>query len=368
MRRIIVALSLSSAAASAVLACANHADTDSASREDETRIRPDGSDLPGTIVVSAPAGASNVEPMEIFSGNARVKLGEALGPLPVGDQSFEMETKGATTLWFSGNARATIASDRATTVTTALLGVKAVGGPPTFGLGDWSSEAIGIHIRQAGEGTGRGGVKTTADGSRLLPLLAGDYYISFGLADGVVARMVPGTTTIVTLTDPAARRVVRLRAPVRELPDATCATPAEATPWELRLRGEPNTRSIVLKAGEELDVGVALGMPTVHELRASAWGSAVVLPLGEPGAGPKTWQLGRIDVDDVSINGRATVKGRYAVYPADANGVATDQNFLGCTPTTNTGVDVPPGRYRVEIKYWTTEAGEKTDVHVVDVP
>jgi hypothetical protein len=95
----------------------------------------------------------------------------------------------------------------------------------------------------------------------------------------------------------------------------------------------------------------------------------VVIPLGDRGAGPRVWQLVRIDVDDVTINGGpTTARGTYAVYPANAAGTRTGPSFLACKPETSTGVDVPPGRYRVEVSYRTVEVGEKVDVHGVDVP
>ena len=104
-------------------------------------------------------------------------------------------------------------------------------------------------------------------------------------------------------------------------------------------------------------------------MSVAQWAERIAIPLGERGAGPLAWRLGRIDVADVSVNdGAQIVRGTYQVFASDATGRPSRTAFLRCHPETNTGVDVPPGRYRVEISYSTVEAGKKVTVFTVVVP
>jgi hypothetical protein len=202
-----------------------------------------------------------------------------------------------------------------------------------------------------------------------LPIAAGEHEVNFGLdqIDGVPVTLAEGDNKRINLTDPAGRRVARLEAPTRDLPEAVCGGF-----WEIstpRAFGVAN-KIVTVKGGETLDLGVSPRHEGKgYQLRASSWSRAIQVPLGDRGAGPKVLALGRIDVDDVSLNGGpSTVKGTYDVFPADASGKASGGSILICHPATNTGVDVLPGHYRVEVTYRTVEAGTKTDVHIIDVP
>lgn len=337
------------------------------SGDTDLTIHPSGSDVPGKLLVTAPAGAASVEKTTFYVGQSRIDLGSLLGPVPVGTANFGIETRGD---WFSfaGWAQATIVSDQTTTITTGLAGVKATTGPRTLGLNDLVL-AWGIPITPANGNTGQ--LNKASDGSKLAPLLAGAYEVNFGLyaLDGIPLAVESGKTTIVTLTDTANRRVTRVHAPARDLPDATCGG-AAGQRWTIAVHGDYAAYTVFnANDGDELDLGIS----PKHEgagytLTASAWVNAINVPSGDRGAGAKVWALSRLDITDVTVNGNKTVPGTYAIYPANAAGVATGPNFLRCQPPTNSGVDVPPGRYRVEIKYNTVEAGTKTDVHVVDVP
>jgi hypothetical protein len=98
------------------------------------------------------------------------------------------------------------------------------------------------------------------------------------------------------------------------------------------------------------------------------WKDRIGVPLGDRGAGPKTFALGVVDVDDVLINStQPRVAGTWAIFKADAPGNRTGDNLLTCVPATNSGVPMPPGHYRVEVYYRTVEAGQKTDVHIIDI-
>lgn len=347
------------------LACT--AETSYGSREDEKRVKPGGTDRPGTLTVVAPPGATGVEPTEVIVGSQRVNLGEPAGPLGVGNQSFRLETNGGA-FFQNAQANAMIEADKPTIITAALVGVNAMAGPRTLGLGELNS-SMNITI-QMGNATA-GHVKPTADGSQLLPLVEGAYEINFGFfaTDGVAVEIASGSTKVVTLTDPAGRRVTRVRAPTRELPDATCDDSFQARPWTISLKGQPTPwHTVAVKDGEELDLGISWrNEGKQYTLQPPMLSSPIEVPLGDRGT-VKTWQIGRIDVDDVTINGGSTVVGTYQVFVANAEGARVGGNLLKCAPKTNSGIDIPHGHYRVEVTYKTVEAGQKVDVHIIDVP
>jgi hypothetical protein len=124
-----------------------------------------------------------------------------------------------------------------------------------------------------------------------------------------------------------------------------------------------------LAPGEELDVGTAPWNDNAsYYLRHGLWENPVVVPLGDRGAGPKPLALGVVDVEDVLINStQPRVPGSWRIFKADAQGKATSSHLLKCTPATNSGAPMPPGHYRVEVRYSTVEAGSKTDVHIIDI-
>ena len=350
------------------LACTS-GDDGASSRSDDQTVHPSGNDLPGKLVVTAPSAPGfEIEKTTFRMNNMDpVDLRQELGPVPVGAQTVRMDTQGQFAA-FSSSATATILSSQMTTVTTGLLGVKATGGPRTLGLAQLPTN-WGIHL--ANEGSGSGFLNATSDGSRLLPLFEGRYEVNYGLdaIDGVPVTMISGAMQVIAAYDTANRRVTRLKAPARDLPDAECGNGGHK--WILSVANSSAFQEVTVESGDELDVGISPRHEgSSYTLRASAWRSNVAIPLGDRGMGPKKWELGRIDVDDVSINGSATkVKGTYAIFAADpTTGAASGPNFVTCAPKTGSGVDVPPGHYRVETTYHTVEAGDKTDVQVIDVP
>lgn len=355
--------------ASCVFACAPAEDDETGSRSDETRVKPGGSDKPGSLVVTTPSGAA-AEATLVKSQSKEAAINEVLAPLSIGRISFVMTTN-VPTFWLETHAEVTVQSDKTTTVAAGLLAVDAVKGPPTLGLrGFPSSTGLPIHAKVA-DARVSGQVRPSSDGSRFVPVLDGDYELNFGLngVDGVPIRVGAGEQKSVSLTDMAARRVTRLKAPIRELPNATCGWSGEKE-WLISLSNVATTQAVVVPDGAELDLGVSPRHEGAqYKLRHRVWSREVAIPLGERGAGPLPYNVGRIDVDHVSINGGPpSVTGRYEIFVADAAGARVGGNILTCTPETNSGVDVPPGHYRVEVHYSTVESGAKTDVHIVDAP
>lgn len=352
------------ASGTALVACGGD-DATLAEGEDDVRIRPDGSDLPGALVLSVPSEGTIERSAFYLSADKKVGLEDELSPLPTGTQTFTLETHGDT---FSLRSRfdATIKPGATSTVSLGLLGVDLASGPATFELGGASP----VYLRDQGN-RDLGAVRGASRGGTLAPLPPGSYLLQFGLFDGVTAVVKAGETTKVTLTDPGDRRVTRLVAPVRELPTVRCLPDDAPAAWHI---GHTSLASITgakvsVESGGELELGIAkLYEGVAYTLRASAWSKPVDVPSGDRGAGPRRWQVGRIDIDDVTVNGTSKVKGTYAVFAADSQGKAIGPNFLRCSPPTNSGVDLPPGRWHVEVSYSTVEAGTKVDVHVVDLP
>jgi hypothetical protein len=352
----------------AVSAIACGVDTSTGSSDDEVLVRPGGSDKPGALLVTVSSSGDPVAPTTVSCLSQNKPLGELLEGLTVGSQTFTLKATGSG-FPLQVRAKASIASSQTTTIAAGLVGVDAISGARTVGLRDLRTShgapvsALDPNVVVSAS------IDPGSDGVTRTPMLEGEYDFAFGLdaTDGVRAKVTAGGTTIVKLSDPSDRRVTRLKAPARERPNASCGTVDPN--WYIELASGATTyASVSLKDGEEVDLGVSRRAEgKSYRLRAGIWSRPVAVPLVPRGVGPGVWPIGRIDVDHVSINGGPpTVKGTYAIYPADSTGKAIGDNILRCTPETNTGVDVPPGHYRIEISYPTAESGTKVDVHVVD--
>ncbi len=358
---------------SAVLGCAPLDDDAADQRDDEVRVTPEGSDRPGSLQVVIPGGGIGAVDATTFECQARqAPLGDTLSALPVGQQTFTLKTD-SPSVWFRSTSKADILAGTTTKVTAGLVAFDAVSGPRTLGLGALPCSTGIPMISLNPSVVFSGGPKATSNATTRAPLLEADYELDFGFnaTDGIRVSIKAGTSTTVKLTQPADRRITRLKAPVRELPTATCGGGGDKE-WFIGLANNAGggSQSVLLKDGEELDLGVSKKKEGAQYLvYHRAWQQWHKVPLGERGAGPRLWTMGRIDVDHVSINGGPpSLPGVYAIYPANAAGEAIGANMLRCKPATNSGVDIPPGRYRVVVDYRTVEAGMKQDVHVVDVP
>ncbi|MFO0674732.1 MAG: hypothetical protein U0235_34805 [Polyangiaceae bacterium] len=335
---------------------------DSSAGEDEgaTVINPAGNDAPAQLVVTVPSGVT-VEPTKVTYANKTVDLGQSLGPIPLGQQAFTLSTDSP--LYHSSvPSTAKFEAGKTTTIAAAALFPKAIGGPRTIGLEKDLITNWQIRILS-------GVLDRSADGTKGVPLLAGDYEVNYGMGglDGVSFKVAPGEKKSVVLTDPATRRIARIQAPAsRDRPSTACGN--GGTAYNVS-SGSSYAARVDLAPGETVDVGVSLRNEGArYRISAPAWAGIVDVPLGERGAGPKVYALGRIDVTDVQINGGPLVKGTYQIYPATASGDRAGGAFLSCNAATETGVDVPPGKWRVEVSYPSVDSGTKIDVHVVDVP
>ncbi len=345
--------------------CSSSTDAETDVDEGETRIEPNGSDSPGKLSVTLPSGAA--EATTFMWRTTKKPVGQVIDSLPVGEQDFTLASGGLNT-----RGRVTIAAGQTTTVQAALVAIDAVAGPRTLGLAkDPTGYAIQVNALEPALTRGSvGSVSPTSNGSSGVALLAGNYEVNFGVGgyDGVPVKVAAGATTKAVLTDTSQRRVVRIKAPVREMPTASCGG-GDPNLYRIAIPGSNSSVEAAMADSAELDVGAAPSKPMAkYELTASAWSRAVPLPLPVASQGLSTLALGRVDIEDVLINAtQPRVPGTYQIYQTDASG-NRGAPMLRCIPKTKTGVDLPPGKYRIEVTYNTVEAGDKIDVHQLTVP
>jgi hypothetical protein len=359
------------------LACSGGDDDAIRSKDDDVRVSPTGTAIAASVIVTAPAGVT-VEPTTISIARRSAPLGELITPVPDANQMLRMVTSGSGGTFVTTDLPLYVARAQTTTLLAAALSVNAKGGPRTYGLGDLKFNNTFQLVPKDGN---HSDLDPLSDGSKSIPLLAGDYEVNFGIGgiDGVSASVDAGEIKSVNVTDPSHRRVGRVRFPVAELPDASCSSDDANYP-EWSITGMPHgsvghatplPQALRMEPGDEFEIGASPAHPkAAYSIRnVRSWRSDIPVPLGARGAPPSTLALGRIDVDDVSINGGASiVRGTYAVHARDQYGNIVKDNFLKCTPPTNTGVDVPPGSYRIYVFYRTVETGDQQAIYDVRVP
>lgn len=120
---------------------------------------------------------------------------------------------------------------------------------------------------------------------------------------------------------------------------------------------------IALDAGKSVEVGqnqraleLFSGGPGRTEtigIQLPCVNGITTIPLGDLGKGPLEFKLGRLDVDDVDVTmtdgTHKKVRGTYRVYDAAGQNAIVDQTF-----STNTGLDLPPGKYKLHVDYPTS--------------
>lgn len=368
---ILAAVGLSVAAA----ACSSSSEDTSGTDEGATVIDPHGTDAPGSLRVTVPATTPNVT---VRCGDTVKAPGDVFKPMSVGPHSCNLENKGDYNI--STFASASVAAGQMTTLKGARLAVDATTGPRTLGIGKDTSP-WGVRLNHPAIGM-LGLMKADLTGATAMGLFPGHYEVAYGIdgADGIGVDVAAGGKLKVRLSDPSTRRVARLTTSKRDMPTGSCAAddPAAADvikvsippdPHQASAQPNPFVRPLTLRSEDSIDIGASKARPEVtYEIQATAWNEPVALPLGALGQGPAVTTLGRIDVDHVLVNAASPrVAGRYRIYRATASGDRGPE-LLRCSMSTRTGVDVPPGKYRVEVVYQTAEAGQKTDVHVLDVP
>jgi hypothetical protein len=350
---------LSSFAFLACSASSAEEDTD----EGETRVTPQGDDSPGKLQVVAPTSATGLGSTAITYGNQRTMLGTLIDRVPVGTQQFSFAS-GGDGFQMQGTTSAAIQSGKTTTVTVAAISPDETGAPRTFGLGPNTTVQI--------TGIGSGYIKgEAATGSNALALFGESVTFAFGLgqADGAMFKIAPGDVKKLAVWDVAQRRRAQLQAPAsRDLPNAKCN--GSDGYWVLGLKGTAVNSSLALKPGEAMEIG-ARNANVTYTFTTSLLRTSRDVTLGALGAAPTPFVVGRLDVDHVQLSGGGTKEGTYEVHAIETSPTgqpAESTNILRCAPATNTGVDLPSGKYKVIVSYTTVESGAKQDIHVVDVP
>jgi hypothetical protein len=178
----------------------------------------------------------------------------------------------------------------------------------------------------------------------------------FGASDAIAAKLEAGKITTLDFTRTVGRRTVVLLPPTRQFPNASCHGGTFQEPGDtLVLRGYAGNGSSAGAAYFTLDapllVGDAGGYSFTLAFDGGDHAPSIDVPVDlTPGT---TIQLGRIDVDDVTLHepGGATrvVPGSFILDSVDANGALTP--ILACPVPTRHGFDVPPGKYRVLTTY-----------------
>lgn len=353
MRTHALVLSLAAiAAAPSLLACAD--DTSSiASAEDDWRTKPQGTDVPaGSLVVRAPAApglvASYVDLMSTPPG--RKLLDQAFEGIPVGQAKFVLTAEGAN-LKSTASVTVAINSSAQTEVKLGGLAINRVGGPATVDLREMVPTTGLLSKAVDGATASTLTIPPTSDGSAALPVIAGEHTFKWGLGDGIVVALKPGEVVKLDQWDYAQRAVTRIVPPARELPDACRGDRIET--GSVELSNAIASTKVALRGPVEIGQNPKIlgghSFPIVMRLPCVL--GEVSVSLGAVGAGPKELKLGRLDVDDVSVampdGSKKTVRGSYRV-------LRDGRDAISFRPSTNTGIDLPPGKYKVVVEYPTS--------------
>lgn len=352
-RLLFVALAL----CSVVPACTS-GDDGASTDEADWRSKPTGPDQSGGSLVllpppGSPGATAATGEIEMYTTPDRVALGVPVSGLRVGQHSFHFESIGAdgAKSYFTGAVN--IAAGTHLQVQLGGVRLERKGMPTTLhGRGMPAVEqfkhasSANMTVTDVSIGPGLNG-----DGTSIVAAVPGDYAIPWGYGDGVVFTVRPNATTFVNAWDYAQRRVVRVVPPTRELPDACSGTysisaangnagesfPSFTEPFEVG-----QNEVIHQEAYGQPSSSVELGLPCVS--------TTYTLPLGAKGAGPKVAKLGRLDVDDVAVKmsdgTTQKVRGSYRLFDAQGQSILRQSWY-----STNTGLDLPPGTYKLHVDY-----------------
>jgi hypothetical protein len=339
-----------------VVACAapEEEPEDVASQEGEQRVRPQGVDARNARLVFDTPRSVTPAFFGIYGASGSTKTTDALDVL-VGSGPVQKD------VWLEGSVRGVdsnamlaleLRPGAITTVKLAGLKVKRAGMVPTLGLetGEKVESTTGIAVTREADGSEAVAVEANAA-----------HQIEWGLLDGqafTTAR--EGSISTVRLDAVGPRMRVKIVAPTRELPEA-CDDRANPPGTITVANGGGRMRGVL---ESELVVGFNPVIAKYHRApetpnatyRLPCTGWDMPLQLSASGASPRVLRLGRIDVDDVEVTlpsgGTELRRGTYRII-ARGGAVLGTRDF-----PTNTGIDVPPGSYDVDVTH-TSNAGER---------
>jgi hypothetical protein len=198
------------------------------------------------------------------------------------------------------------------------------------------------------------------------------YEVRWGFADGMeFTTGAAATITTANLSNVTGRQRVEFVPPVRELGNACVSSTGNS----MRLSApnvSPYREFYVNISKESLIVGFNPKIfrsetPPKVVYRLPCLSDDVSLTYGALGGAPLQINIGRIDVDHVDVTtASGTVEQREGTYevlnPKTGLRVTNDERYK-----TGTGLDVPPGTYKVVVSY-QADTGTKTFTEVVTVP
>lgn len=346
---------------SGLVACSGGADDASGSDEGDYRSKPKGPDNgPGTLVVVAPP----VEPGTTLGGmtvrlstlSGEGAMGVPFTGIRAGQVTLTLGSKDNAEGAYSMSATTAIAANEARKVELGGLVVTAGPGPETLELSRGATAFITSTVVNLATNGHSFTAMATATGQKTTPVLPGEYVLAYGPADGVVAKTEAGKTVKVDLRDYAQRKVARIVPAAKDLPDACPTNRGVATLLFKSPRTSYDGTSFTI--GGPIEVGVNDRVLTVKNggiqpdfrLQLPCVSLSPRVELGALGAGPKDMKLGRLDVDDVEVTmgdgSKKLVRGTYKVFDATGTSMILSQQM-----PTNTGIDLPPGTYKLRVEY-----------------
>ncbi|WP_394825741.1 hypothetical protein [Pendulispora albinea] len=212
----------------------------------------------------------------------------------------------------------------------------------------------------------------------------GNYEVRYGMYDGFRFQVAADDNKVVQPWSYATRRVAKIVAPKRELPTLGCGKTHESRPlYQPRYRvtgkysGQETSRDLTVRDESAIEVGAGSMYPgATYDIAIEGILGTRPLPLSNPGEGPLTLRLGRLDVEDVAIqkpDGTALMlRGRFFVYPMQKDSAGREfpsSTNIVCDDgaLTHSGVDLVRGRYKVDVKYQYGGPEDKVLTYIVDV-
>ena len=368
-------------ATSAACAASN---TESSSSESGITVTPTGSDTPGQLMITVPAGVpyfgyytgTSTQSFRLDSDGPflvpNMPVPVTTGVHVVFDVHSQVEPSGVQSLVQAGRANVTVEDHALTTLRLGGVSFIRGGADPVLGV-----DGPGVIGADEPVGTLRQGAVIETM-TTITAKTWGAWHYDFGLFDGADATVLPGVLTALDVNGRANRKQLRILAPAtRALPDAACSglRIAASRPGPnggvRQLHGAmPGNAPVVLPAGSAL----VIGEYSIGDIAPATYETTPIplsIVLGPVGGEPATLQLERIDVTDVAVRQgdgtTATVHGRYALDQITTVAGADVVKRI-CDAETATGVDVGPGRYRLVVSYDTVESGTKQDIHDITIP
>jgi hypothetical protein len=340
------------------LACGSSSDSEPGSSDSFQTVTPNGTDMPGSLIVQPPTGLPGSDVINLLVDNKPATVGTTIANLPVG--AHTVATYGGALV-----DTITIQSNQTTTYTLAAVRI-ALPKEPTFGIGAFDVNGVML-VRRNG-----GSLRIQESDGGIFVVPQGAIHSEWGYHDGTPEiTLGSGQVADVDFGNLAGRRTVRLTAPTRALPRGTPTNTVKLDEWYLsasasRAFANRDWTSLRIPDGATILVGfnAAISNLASPDTQLHIQGTApdleqfgTPLPFSmNPGDSPVAQNIARLDVTDVNVTngagGTTPVRGSYSIF---AN---ADASPLYSAPT-QTGHDVFPGTYVLKTTYSTAEAGQK---------